>query len=73
MRDVTAAGPFTLSIPDVAVGRSVLEEPAVRGLVLPSHIASVFPEEFDLVTSVTGVPQGVPQVLPRTSVGLDSL
>lgn len=67
------SSPFTLSIPDVAVGRSVLEEPAVRGLVLPSHIASVFPEEVDLLTGVSGVPQSVPQVFPRTSVGLDSL
>ena len=65
--------PLTLSVPDVAVSRSMLEEPAVRGLVLPANISSVFPQQFDLLTGVAGVPQGVPQVLTGTRVRLDGL
>lgn len=65
--------PPSLSVPDVAVSGSVLEEPAVRGLVLPANIASVFPQQFDLLTGVAGVPQGVPQVLTWTRVRLDGL
>lgn len=64
---------LTWSVPDVAVSRSVLEEPAIRRLVLPADIASIFPQEFDLVTRVAGVPQGVPQVFTWTRVRLDSL
>lgn len=51
----------------------MLQEPTVRSLVLPADIASIFPEEFDLVTRVAGVPQGVPQVFTWTCVGLDRL
>lgn len=60
-------------VPDVSISWSVLQEPAVRSLVLPADIASIFPEEFDLVTRVAGVPQGVPEVFTWTCVRLDSL
>lgn len=65
--------PWTQSVPDVAVSGSVLEEPSIRCLVLPADVASIFPQEFDLLARVAGVPQGVPQVFTWTRVRLDSL
>ena len=59
--------------PDVAVGRPVLEEPAVRRLVLPAHVAGVFPQQLHLVRGVSRVPQRVPQVLPGARGRLDGL
>lgn len=56
------------SVPDVAISGTVLEEPAVGGLVLPANVASIFPQQFDLVAGVASVPQGIPQVLTRTRV-----
>lgn len=43
----------------------MLQEPAVGRFVLPADVAGVLPQELDLVAGVTGVPQRVPQVLPR--------
>lgn len=59
--------------PDVAVGRPVLQEPAVGRFVLPADVAGVLPQEFHLVAGVAGVPQRVPQVLAGTRDGFDSL
>lgn len=70
---LTCTRPSAWSVPDVSVSGSVLQEPAVRCLVLPADVASVFPQEFHLVTCVAGVPQGVPQVLTWARVWLDRL
>lgn len=56
------------SVPDVSISGTVLEEPAVGGLVLPANVASIFPQQFDLVAGVACVPQGIPQVLSWTRV-----
>lgn len=65
---VKHAASLVWPVPDESIGWSVLQEPAVRSLVLPADIASIFPEEFDLVTRVAGVPQGIPQVFTWTCV-----
>lgn len=57
-----------VTVPDVAVSRPVLEEPAVRGLIFPANIASVFPQELHLLGGVARVPQSVPQVFTWTCV-----
>lgn len=57
-----------VTVPDVAVSRPVLEEPAVRGLIFPANIASVFPQELHLIGGVARVPQSVPQVFTWTCV-----
>lgn len=49
------------------------EVPAVRGFVLPAHVARVLPEELHLTRCVARVPQGVPQVLARPRLGLHCL
>lgn len=60
-------------VPDVSNLWSVLEEPAVGDLVLPANIPGVLPQETDLLGSVSCVPQGVPQILTRTSLRLHNL
>lgn len=55
-------------VPDVSNLWSVLEEPAVGDLVFPANVPGVFPQETDLISCVSSVPQGVPQILPRTSL-----
>lgn len=62
-----------LVVPDVSNLWSVLEEPAVGDLVLPANIPGVLPQETDLLSGVSCVPEGVPQILPRTSLGLHNL
>lgn len=62
-----------LVVPDVSNLWSVLEEPAVGDLVLPANIPGVLPQETDLLGGVSCVPEGVPQILPRTSLGLHNL
>lgn len=52
-------------LPDVAVRRAVLQEPAVGGFVLPADVAGVLPQKLHLVAGVAGVPERVPQVLTR--------
>jgi hypothetical protein len=47
------------ALPDVAILGPVLQEPAVGSLVLPAHVADVFPQQLHLVTGVASVPQGV--------------
>lgn len=54
------------SSPDVSDLWSVLEEPAVRDLVLPANVPRVLPQQAHLVGGVSCVPQGVPQILTRT-------
>ncbi len=49
-----------LFVPDVSNLWSVLEEPAIRHLVLPADIPGVLPQETDLLSSVSCVPEGVP-------------
>lgn len=61
------------ALPDVAVGRPVLQEPAVGGFVLPADVAGVLPQEFDLVAGIASVPQRVPQVLTRARDRFHSL
>lgn len=60
-------------VPDVSNLRSVLEEPAIGDFVLPSNISGVLPQETDLLRSVSCVPEGVPQILSRTSLGFHNL
>lgn len=62
-----------LLVPDVSNLRSVLEEPAVGDLVFPANVPGVFPQETDLISCVSSVPQGVPQILPGTSLRFHSL
>lgn len=62
-----------LLVPDVSNLRSVLKEPAVGDLVLPANIPWVLPQETDLLSGVSCVPEGVPQILTRTSLGLYNL
>jgi len=59
--------------PDVAHLRPVAEVPAVRGLVLPAQVPRVLPEQLHLPRCVSGVPQGVPQELSRSGLGLHCL
>lgn len=49
--------------PDVSDLRPMLQEPAVRCLVLPARIARVFPQQFDLVCGVSGVPERIAEIL----------
>lgn len=51
----------------------MLEKPAVGDLILPADVPGVLPEEAHLLRCVSGVPQGVAHVLPRTSLRLHSL
>lgn len=62
-----------LCVPDVSNLWSVLEEPAVGDLVLPANVPGVLPQETDLLSGVSCVPQGVPQILSRTSLRLHNL
>ena len=62
-----------LSIPDVSNLWPVLEEPAVGDLVLPAYVPGVFPQETDLVGGMSCVPEGVPQILTRSCLGLHHL
>lgn len=59
--------------PDVSNLRPVLQEPAVRRLVLPAGVAGVLPQQFDLVCGVPSVPEGVAQVLTWACFGLHCL
>lgn len=49
--------------PDVSDLRPMLQEPAVGRLVLPAGIARVFPQQFDLVRGVSGVPERIAEIL----------
>lgn len=60
-------------LPDVSHLGPVLQEPAVRGLVLPARIARVFPQQLDLVCGVSGVPEGVAKILTRACFRLHCL
>lgn len=62
-----------LHVPDVSNLRSVLEEPAIRNLVLPADIPGVLPQKTHLIRCVSRVPQGVPHVLTGTCFRLHHL
>jgi hypothetical protein len=66
------AGP-AVSRPDVAHLGPVLQEPAVRRLVLPAHVAGVLPQQPHLGRRVARVPQCVPQLLSGARGGLHGL
>lgn len=51
----------------------MLQEPAVRCLVLPAGVARVFPQQFDLVCGVPSVPEGIAEVLAWACFGLHCL
>jgi len=55
-------------VPDVSDLWSVLQEPAVRHLVLPANVPGVLPQEPHLIGGVSCVPEGVPQILTRTGL-----
>lgn len=62
-----------LFVPDVSNLWSVLEEPAIRNFVLPTHVPGVFPQETYLVRGMSCVPEGVSQILTRSCLRLDHL
>lgn len=70
---ISLSADVCLLLPDVSNLRSVLKEPAVGDLVLPANIPGVLPQETDLLSGVSCVPEGVPQILTRTSLGLHNL
>lgn len=51
----------------------MLQEPAVRCLVLPARVARVLPQQFDLVCGVPSVPEGIAEVLAWARFGLHCL
>lgn len=64
---------LVLASPDVADLWPVAELPAVRCPVPPADVPRVLPEQLHLPQRVPGVPQGVPEELSRSGLGLDGL
>lgn len=60
-------------LPDVSNLRPMLQEPAVRGLVLPARVARVLPQQFDLVCGVPSVPERIAEILTWACFGLHCL
>lgn len=47
--------------------------PAISGFFLPADILRIFPQKFDLICRVSGVPQAISQEFSRSSFAVDQL